>query len=172
MGNARDKGISLLLISNAAEKGAMLRREMERRGLNGEIRRMDPGRSAVAYARQSGPYKGSIPPDIVMIDFAEPDKRCLAMLKQVALSSVRACVPVVLLTRPETEDLLRTGNLKFDESRVFAPTTLACFVKKMREHPRGRFLRALGIMSDLGPILVRQPGSFVHQTSGEHALSA
>lgn len=167
-----DKKMNLLLISDGSERAAMLRQMMEQQGLNGEIRRMDQGRSAVAFARHSGPYKDADTPDLVLLDMSDPDQRCLNVLKQIALSSARPAAPVVLLISTESEHLLGSGSLNIDTSRVFAPTSLLCFVRKMRQHSRRRFLRALAVMSEIGPILVRLPASFVPQKHDDAALTA
>ena len=167
-----DENLRLLLISNESDKAAMLRQLMERQGLRGEIRRMDLGKSAVACARHAGPYRGEVPPDVVLLDFEHADRRCVSLANQVAMDSARVSAPVVLLTSPDSEEVLRSGDLEFDESRIFAPTSLGCFVSKMQQHSRRRFLKALGVMAKLGPILVRLPASLLRHDNGESALTA
>ena len=167
-----DETMQLLLISDSSERAATLRQLMEQQGLNGEIRRLDPGRSAIACARHSGPYRGEATPDVVLLDFADPGRRNQTVVKEIALGSRRVATPVVLLTSEESEAALHSGELRFDENTVFAPTSLGCFIRKMRQHSRQRFLRALSVMAGLGPILVRLPGSFAGQDGDETALSA
>lgn len=167
------KRFSLLLISGSCELAAMLRQLMEQQGLHGEIRRMDPGKSAVALARRSGPYKGaSAALDLVLFDFEAPNARSLSVLQQIAPTSGRLPVPLVLLTSPTSEELLSSGNFWFDETRVFAPTSLACFLGGMRQHARYRFLRALAVMGELGPILVSLPDALRQRLDDRQALSA
>lgn len=150
----------------------MLRQLMERQGLDGEIRRMDQGRSAVACARRSGPYRGEAPPDVVLLDFSHPDRKSTSVVKQIALGASRPATPVVLLTSDESDDALHSRELRFDANSVFAPTTLNCFIRKMQQHSRRRFLRALAVMADLGPILVRLPDAMSRQNGDETVLSA
>lgn len=150
----------------------MLRQLMEQQGLRGEIRRLDPGRSAVACARRSGPYRGETTPDVVLLDFAEPERRSMTIAKEIALGSRRVRTPVVLLTSHESEAALQSGELQFDANSVFAPTSLGCFIRKMQQHSRRRFMRALSVMADLGPILVRLPANIVRRDSDKTALSA
>ena len=167
-----DKTMKLLLISDGSDRAAMLRQLMEQQGLRGEIHRMDQGRSAIAAARGTGPFKGEKPPDLVMIDFSAPNRRCLSVLSRLALGSKPCPMPVILLTSPDSEDLLRSGELDFDATRVFAPTNLLSFVRKMRQHSRRRFLRALRVMASLGPVLVRLPESLLQRNENETALTA
>jgi len=164
--------ISLLLVSTHSATAALLRRLMEQHGLSGEIRRVDPGRGAIAVARRGRPGNDEPAPDIVMLDFAAAEARSISFLQQIARGTPPLPAPVVLLTSPESEALLRSGNLRFNDSRVFAPTSLPCFMRKMREHPRQRFLRALSIMADLGPILVDLPDARAEQPELSAALSA
>ena len=167
-----DKQIKVLLISDGSDKAAMLRQLMEQHGLQGEIRRMDQGRSAVACARRSGPYRGEPPVDVVLLDFSHPDRRSTSVVKQIALGSSRPATPVVLLTSEYSDDALHSKELHFDQQSVFAPTTLGCFIRKMQQHSRRRFLRALSVMADLGPILVQLPSALTRHTGDDAALSA
>jgi len=162
----------LLLIADDSATAAMLRQVMEQSGLTGEIRRMHQGRGAVAYARRNGPYKDAKSPDLILLDFTAPDERCLSIATEVAFGPGRALVPVILLTSSDSEYLLHSGVFRRDSSRIFAPTTLFSFIKKMRQHSRNRFLRAVSVMYDLGPILVRLPASFVRRPDQQPALIA
>ncbi len=166
------EAINVLLIADCSATAAMLRQVMEQSGLRGEIRRMHQGRSAVAYARRSGPYKEAKSPHLILLDFSAPDERCLSIVTELAFGQDRAPAPVILLTSPESEHFLHSGNLTRDSSRIFAPTSLLSFIRKMRQHPRSRFLRALSVMYDLGPILVRLPASFVRRPEEQPALIA
>ena len=76
------------------------------------------------------------------------------------------------LTSEASDEALHSKELHFDDSRVFAPTSLGCFIRKMQQHSRERFLRALSVMSELGPILVRLPSALARQNGDEKALSA
>lgn len=169
---ANDEAMKLLLISDSSERAAMLQQLMERQGLNGVIRRLDPGRSAIACARHSGPYQGEPTNDVVLLDFARPGRRNKSVVKEIALGSRRVDTPVVLLTSQESDAALYSDELHFDETSVFAPTSLGCFIRKMQQHSRRRFLRALSIMAGLGPILVRLPGRIAGQDGDTSALSA
>ena len=153
--------MSLLLISDSPEKAAMLTQVMEQYGLSGEIHRMRPTRSAVAYARRSGRYRRATAHDFILFDFSEPDEQCLTIVSDMAFGPNRALAPVILLTSSISECLLDSGRLSSFGTSTFAPTGLICFLKKMRQHSRKRFLRALSVMSDLGPVLVRLPGFFL-----------
>ena len=156
-----DTILSLLLISGSVEKASMLAHAMEQQGVRSDIRTMRPSRSAVAYARRSGRYRRAKPHDFILFDFSEPDPQSLAIVADVAFGPNRAAAPVILLTSPSSECLLDSDVLHHSKLGLFAPTSLGGFLCKMRQHSRHRFLRALSVMSELGPILVRLPGFFL-----------
>ena len=159
-----ENSLHLLLISDSPEKAAMLTQAMEQKGLRIEIRTMRPSRSAVACARRSGRYRRTETHDFILFDFSEPSPHSLATVADVAFGPNRAPAPVILLTSPSSECLLDSDELMASESGLFAPTTLGGFLGKMRQHSRGRFLRALSVMSELGPVLVRLPGFFMRDS--------
>lgn len=157
-----DTGVmNLLLISDSPEKAEMLSQVMEQHELDGEIRRMRPTQSAVACARRNGRYRRTTPHDFILFDFSEPDEQCVSIVWDIAFGPHKASAPIILLTSSVSEHLLESGRLSNGGTRMFAPTGLSCFFRKMRQHSRRRFLRALSVMSDLGPVLVRLPGFFL-----------
>lgn len=164
--------MNVLLISEMCGRAAMLRQVMEANGLSGEIRRMRPSKNAVAYAMRSGPFADMQKPDFILLDFSAPDRGCQFIVNEVAFRSPRLSTPVILLTSQDSEHLLQTDSFNSGDSNMFAPTSLFCFVRKMKQHSRGRFLGALSVMSDLGPILVRLPLSFLRQADDQPALIA
>jgi CheY-like chemotaxis protein len=153
--------MNLLLISDSPQRAVMLMQIMQQLGLSGEIRRMRPTPGAVACARRSGRYRRAVPHDFILFDFSEPDERCLSIVSDIAFDPNQASAPVILLTSSASERLLDSDRLGGARNSMFAPTGLSCFLKKMRQHSRRRFLRALCVMSDLGPVLVRLPGFFL-----------
>ena len=166
------ESINLLLIGENSHRVALLRQALEARGLDYLLRRIDPGRGAVAYARQTGPHRKVERPDLILFDYSEPNPGTISLLKSLTLGRKRATAPVVIMTSPTTEPLLEEANDHCDESMMFSPTNLASFIDKMSEHKRPRFLRAMSVMYDLGPIPVRLPSYFLRSPEDLPALSA
>jgi len=144
--------------------------EMEREGLEGQIHRTRPSPAAVESARRCGRFRHAAPHDFVLLDFSEPDEASLAVVSELAFGASRARVPIVLLTSTDSECLLKPDSPLTAGTCMFAPTTLGSFLAKMRQHSRKRFLRALAVMSDLGPVLVRMPLSLA--AGGDEATNA
>ena len=149
--------INALLISDSSDNASLLIDTMEREGLAGEIHRTGPSPAAVDSARRCGRFRYAPPHDFVLLDFSKPDEASLSVVSELAFGASRARVPIVLLTSTESEFLLKPDSPLTAGTCMFAPTSLSSFVSKMRQHPRKRFLRALAVMSELGPVLVRLP---------------
>ena len=151
------KSINALLISASSDNAALLVAAMERAGLAGEIHRTRPSPGACESARRCGRFRHAPAHDFVVLDFSKPDEASLAVVSELAFGTSRARVPIVLLTTAESELLLRPDSPLTAGTCMFAPTSLGSFIAKIRQHSRKRFLRALAVMSELGPVLVRLP---------------
>ncbi len=167
-----DKGVNLVLIAENPNRASMLRDAMERNNVNGVIRRLEPGAPAVDCARKSGAYSQKDLPDLIVFDYANPNEKNTSVLRDIAFGIERARVPVVLLTSPDSQDLLDTGDLDGDKSIMFSPTSLPSFVRKMKNGKRGTFFKALNTLYQYGPILVKTPEAFLDFNNAPTALSA
>ncbi len=167
-----DKGVNLVLIADNPDRAAMLRDTMERTGINGVIRRLEPGAPAIDCARKSGAYRQKDLPDLILFDYADPNEANTSVLRDIAFSKERAQVPVVLLTSPSSQELLDAGDVGGNKVVMFSPTSLQSFVGKMKNDKRRSFFKALDTLFQYGPILVRMPESFRRCDYGQSALSA
>ena len=125
------------------------------------MRRIEPTLAAGDAIRRLESASDAPAPDMVFFDLGRPDPDKLRALKRVAFGKRRARSPVVILTSDLSEHLLEGAGIADGRSIMFEPADLSCFLRKMREHRRARFNRALSVMYELGPILVRLPRSFV-----------
>lgn len=167
-----NNGVDLVLIAENPNRAAMLRDTMRNNGINGIIRRLAPGASAVDCARKTGTYQIKDLPDLILFDYSAPDELNTAVLRDIAFSNDKARVPVVLLTSPISEDLLETGDIDDDSAVMFSPTTLVSFIRKMKGGKRKSFFKALDTLYQYGPILVRTPDAFLGYEQQRIALSA
>jgi response regulator RpfG family c-di-GMP phosphodiesterase len=167
-----EKAINLVLITDDQGRAAILRGMMEKFGINGVIRRIDPGENAIHCARKSGSYREKSLPDLIFFDFTDPDEKSIAVLREIAFGDARARVPVVLLTSSDSLDLLDNGSVGDATAIMFSPTSLPSFVGKMTNGKRCAFFRALNTLYQYGPILVRLPETARRYDHGPMALSA
>ena len=150
----------LLLISNDKTRAVLLSRMIEQRELKTALSVMRPSQSAVACARRSGRFRFSSPFDVILIDFAAPDKGLLSVVDQISFGPNRVRTPTILLTDENSEAVLDSAALHVGDAIMFEPTSLPSFLNKMRQHSQSTFLNALSKLSCIGPILVRMPMHF------------
>lgn len=155
--------INALLISSSSKRTKLLTETMGRLGLTGEIYPIQPSSNAVERVRRCGRFKYAPPHDFVLFDFAEADEASLTAVSEVAFAPNQKRIPVILLTSAATECLLQPDGQLAAGFDMFAPTTLVSFLQRMKLHSHQRFLRALAVLSELGPVLVRLPMTFLPQ---------
>lgn len=158
-----EKGINLVLIGDKPEWAALLQNTMEKVGIRGVIRRIEPGTRAVDCARKSGAYRAQGLPDLIFFDFTDPGEEAISLVRKIAFGEKRALVPVVLLTDGKSQELLDSGIVGESNAIMFSPTRLPSFVGKMKNGQRSSFFRALDTLYQYGPILVRLPESAEHR---------
>ncbi len=156
-------GTNILVISDDRHQSGLLRQAVEQSGIECSMRRIDMTNGAYSYIRGGTPHGENTTPDLVLFDLSQADPNKLQVLKRVAFGKRRSPAPVVILTSDISEQVLDHAGVSDSRSVMFEPTELSCFLKKMQEHRRGRFKRALSVMYELGPILVRLPRSFVNR---------
>jgi CheY-like chemotaxis protein len=167
-----EKAINLVLITDDQGRASILREMMEKFGINGVIRRINPGENAIHCARKSGSYREKSLPDLIFFDFTDPDEKSIAVLREIAFGDERARVPVVLLTSSDSLDLLDNGSVSDPTAIMFSPTSLPSFIGKMKNGKRCAFFRALNTLYQYGPILVRLPETARRYDHSPMALSA
>lgn len=153
--------MNILIISNDRHQSGLLRQAIEQRGVRCAMRRIEPTLAAAGVIRRLESASDASAPDMVFFDLAKPDPDKLLALKRIAFGKRRTTSPVVILTSDLSEHLLKDAGVADGRSIMFEPAELSCFLKKMREHKSARFKRALSVMYELGPVLVRLPRSFV-----------
>lgn len=155
--------INIVVITDDSERAAKLGRFLENNGISVCLNSIEQRRKAVAYIQQEGPRSIAPCPDLIMFDFSEPQARVLSLLQDTVFGKTAPAAPMILLTSRSSEQLLKSGAVSCGNATMFEPKTLTSFVRKIHEHRRDRFLRAVSVLNDLGPILVRLPESFSRQ---------
>lgn len=169
--------INVLLISNHAERSSRLPSCLQQHRFDCNLTVMKPGRRSLAIARRSKRYRDVADHDLVMIDFVGPDPVMSSVVQQLAARDSRLTAPLILLTMQDSESELDKTLDPMIRERSFAPTSLSSFVGKLRQHSIRRFLRALTVVSEIGPIIVRlpgyigRPGDNVATLSGSHRVA-
>ncbi len=158
--NERD--INLVLIGDDPGCANTIRDSLEVAGISGIIRRVTPGERAVECARRKGTYEAADTPDLIFFDYEEPDEDKTTVLNEIAFCPERARIPIVLLTSPESQELIDSGDVGDDKAVMFTPTSLSSFIDKMRNGHREVFMKAVRTLYEYGPILVSMPRNVTH----------
>ncbi|HNP63879.1 MAG TPA: hypothetical protein PKH39_08055 [Woeseiaceae bacterium] len=167
----KDK-IDIVLIADRPGRATMLHDIMQDSGVCGTIRRLTPGDRAIQRVRQTGEFRRVPLPDLIFFDFSNTDKHNIAVLREIAFGPKKSTVPVILLTSPETEALLDSGDIDGGGAVMLTPTSLSTCAERMRTGNRKAFFKALGIFYEFGPILVRTPEPVLAQDAVEDVISA
>ena len=167
-----DKDIEVVLIADRPGRGKLLHDMMAEMGVSGLIRRLAPGDLAVQRVRQQGSFRHTPLPDLFFFDFSNPDKQQIAALRKIAFGPDKSAVPVVVLTSPESEQMLDAGEIDGGHAIMLTPTSLSSCIERMRVGQRKGFFKALRIFYEFGPILVRTPEHVLSQESREDVISA
>lgn len=172
MATSMGKDLQILLLAENTSRVSMIRQSFRDNGLNCRIKRIGHSKKASACLRRKPPYDSERLPDLVLFDFAEADPESLALLHDIAFGADRSPVPVVLMTSPETESMLETGELDDGEMTMFTARALDNFLRKLVGRRRQGFLRALQTLYQYGPILARLPAPFLETIEQSEQLTA
>ena len=168
---ARHNELELLLLSNIGDLVENVGQTLERCGPPCTIRSLRPSRRAVDSIRHLR-TETRTPAHFILFDFSAATEQNLEFGMEIACGPDRLSTPVVFLTSPDSEVMLENAGPQCCDTTMFAPIPLDRFIAKMLEHSEQRFLRALSLIYELGPIVVRLPASYVHQSEDQYALSA
>jgi CheY-like chemotaxis protein len=149
--------INIVFIADQLGRAEMLRERLQDCHIRGHIQRLTPGNRAIQYVRQRGEFRRKVLPDLIICDFATPTTAKIGVLRDIAFGRQKVPVPVILLTSDKTEAMLEAGEVDGGKAVMFTPTTLDSFVEKLGSGDRGRFIKALNILYQYGPVLVDAP---------------
>ena len=168
--NATD--LQILLLAENTRRVSMLRKSVRDGGLSCVIKRIGHNKQASEWLRRNSPPRSEPVPDLVLFDFAKAEPDAVALARDIAFGAERSRVPVVLMTSPETESMLESGELDDGEATMFTARALDVFLRKLVGRRREGFLRALGTLYQYGPILAPLPSHFLESNGEPDKLSA
>ena len=168
---ARHNELELLLLSKNGDLAENVGRTLQHYGPPCIIRSLRPSRRAVDGIRRLR-TETRTRGQLILFDFSAATEQNFEFGMEIACGPNRLAIPVVFLTSPDSEVLLEDAGPECCDTTMFAPIPLDRFIAKMLEHSEQRFLRALSLIYELGPIVVRLPASYLHQSEDQYALSA
>lgn len=164
--------LELVLITDRVDRTSLLHELFAKAGIPADIRRLAPRDSVLERIHHGERYPEKSVPSLFFFDFIRPNEQTIGFLRAMAFEGRKPIAPLVLITSPESVDLLDSGEIDGGETIMFSPTGLASFVRKMRSQNRDHFLKALQILFQFGPILVRAPQTVLMRDPVELRKSA
>ncbi len=171
---ARSTGnkLDIVVVARDSCRYAKLREAMQAAGLHGTIRRLAPTRKTYSYLARTRPARSSPPPDLAFFDLADPRPEALDIARKMVCDKYRSRVPLVILTSPESESLIASGELDEGRTTMFSARPLESFIAKLAPRGRNGFLRALATLYQYGPLLARLPLRMLENCDENDRLSA
>jgi response regulator RpfG family c-di-GMP phosphodiesterase len=162
MTEARNE-LNVLLIEGRPCRLNLIRKTLDDECTRVRLHTVRAGRDLARVFRQDVPYEDTPEPDLVMFDFSQPEQCYLKLIEQLKSTEEFAKMPLVLLTRPESEELLAHKYDAVEDCVMFSPIALADFLKTMNSHCIDRFMNAVTLISNLGFVRVRAPAEFAER---------
>ena len=164
--------LQVLLIAENTRRVSMLRKSFRDNGLRCGIKRLGYSEKASQWLRRNSPPPSEPLPDLVLFDFAEAKPDAVALARDIAFGADRSPVPVVLITSPDTESMLESGELDDGKATMFTARALDVFLRKLVGRRRPGFLRALCTLYQYGPVLTSLPAPLLETIEQPDKLSA
>lgn len=145
--------LKITLVSNHSYRLGCLQSELRLAGLNAELTLKKPGHTTAAALRRLNP--GKTGPELVLLDFTEDDIVARRTLKSIAFGDNRSRAAVAILTLPETEALLDSGEIDGGDATMFSPTKIDFLFGKLSGDEAAKMLKSITVLNEYGPVLIR-----------------
>ncbi len=165
--NDSNHRLNILLIEDSPRRLKLVRGALENAMTRCRLHTVGANADALKYLRREAHFAEAPKPDLVLLDFSQPDARYLKLVKQFRKAKELDEMPFALLTRPESEEMLETAFESTGTCAVFSPIDLSEFLKTMNSRRADRFVSAVSLMANLGILLVRAPIEFADTTAAE-----
>ena len=147
-----ERRLNILLIEDSPRRLKLVRLALENASTRCRLHTVGANADALKYLRREAHFADAPRPDLVLLDFSQPDARYLKLVTEFRKAQ--------LLTRPETEEMLEEQFESTGTCAVFSPIDLDEFLQTMNSRRTERFVSAVSLMANLGILLVRTPDAF------------
>ena len=164
MGDEKPR-LNILLIESSAHRLGLIRDELKQAETRCRLHTVGTGGDSMKYLKREAPFNDAPQPDLIIVDLSQPLRRLLTFIDKLKSSKEFAELPLVVMTRPETEAILEEKYRASDGCVMFSPIELGSFLTTMNSMPLDRFLNAVRLIADLGFVLVRTPEDFEEEVT-------
>lgn len=151
--SAATNRLKITLVSNHTYRLGCLQADLRGAGLKADLSLKKPGHTTAAALRRRNPEKTG--PELVILDFTEDDIVARRTLKSIAFGDNRCRAAVAILTLPETEGLLDSGEIDGGDATMFSPTKIDVLFGKLGSDEATKMLRSITVLNEYGPVLIR-----------------
>ncbi len=160
--------LNILLVEDDPSRATLVRNALAASQIRCLLHTVGAGSNVLTYLRHQKPFDEAPTPDLVLFDFADPEQRLLKIVDRIKADVSLRDIPVVLLTGPDSEQMLEDVYRNGKDCIMFSPIELEDFLRAMQSFNIEQFLRAVKLIENLGFVLVRVPATFVQQ---QHDIS-
>ena len=164
-----ERRLNILLIEDSPRRLKLVRLALENASTRCRLHTVGANADALKYLRREAHFADAPRPDLVLLDFSQPDARYLKLVTEFRKAQEFGQLPFALLTRPETEEMLEDAFESTGACAVFSPIDLGEFLKTMNSRRVDRFVNAVSLMANLGILLVRAPNQFADTAAAQPA---
>ena len=121
--------IDVLLVEDSPSDAKLTAKTFQKAKVLNTLHIVEDGVEAIAFLNQTGPYKESPRPDLILLDLNLPKKDGRQVLEEIKADPKLQNIPVVILTTSEAEeDILKSYKLRAN-CYITKPVTLQQFVR-------------------------------------------
>lgn len=158
--DTEERNLNILLVEDNAYRMGLIKQELEISGTRCRLHTVGTGTETLKYLQREAPYSNVPQPDLILLDFSQPRSRYLKLIEKIKASETFNTIPFVILTRPESEQVLEDKYPADGNCVMFSPIELAAFLRTMNATGRNRFMNAIVLVGALGLVLVRTSRAF------------
>lgn len=151
--SATQRHIKITLVSDQPYRLGCLQAETRAAQLKADLSLKKPGHTTAAALRRRRVDNAN--PELILLDFTRDDIVARRMLKSIAFGSKRSQAAIAILTRPETEALLDSGEIDGGDATMFAPTRIDVLLGKLGGNEAPRMMNSITVLNQYGPVLIR-----------------
>ena len=152
-GTTETDKLAITLVTDDNRRLNCLNDELCAAGLDARLDWNKPGHSTASRLRRMDPEKSD--PGLILLDFTIDHLMSRRMLKSIAFGEKRSKMALAVLTMPETEAILDSGEVDGGEATMFSPTSVASLFAKLAGPDSQATLRSIGVLNQYGPVLLR-----------------
>jgi CheY-like chemotaxis protein len=149
--------LDLLLVGSNSDTVRIVTAALRRSQTRCQLSTIPLGTRTLTCIRGDGQDAKRLRPDMILFDAVDADAGTLRILKAIKAEPGCQDLPIVLLSRDDSAEVLE--DLQVGETRytAFSPVDLDSFLNALNAMNANRFMQAISLLENFGFVLVRVP---------------